>query len=72
MKQIPAETLSLTSLLLHILALPSFFLCFILLYQSEWMLDFLGMGRDMVVFNTLILMCIMIGIYCNFCSMLGF
>ena len=65
MKQIPAETLSLTSLLLHILALPSFFLCFILLYQSEWMLDFLGMGRDMVVFNTLILMCIIIGVLCG-------
>ena len=65
MKQIPASTLSLTSLLLHVLALPPFFLCFILLYQSEWMVDFLGMGRDMVVFNTLMLMCIMIAVLCG-------
>lgn len=65
MKQIPASTLSLTSLLLHILTLPAFFLCFVLLYQSEWIVEFLGMGRDMVVFNTLMLMCIMIGVLCG-------
>lgn len=65
MKQIPDSILSLTSLLLHVLTLPAFFLCFILLYQSEWMVDFLGMGRDMVVFNTLILMCIMIAVLCG-------
>lgn len=65
MKQIPASTQSLTSLLLHVLTLPTFFLCFILLYQSEWMVGFLSMGKDMVAFNTLILMCIMIGVLCG-------
>lgn len=65
MKQIPDSQIGLTSLLIHILAIPAFFLCFVLLYQSEWMIDFLGMGKDKVVFNTLILMCIIIGVLCS-------
>lgn len=64
MKQIPNSILSLTSLLMHILAIPAFFLCFILLYRPEWGITFLDMGRQMLVFNILMLMCIMLGILC--------
>lgn len=65
MNRIPSSTLNLTALLLHILAIPAFFLCFVLIYQSEWMTDFLGMGRGMTAFNTVIIMCIMIGVLCG-------
>lgn len=65
MKQVPQATLSLTSLLLHLLVLPAFFLCFVLLYQSDWMIRFLSLGNDKTVFNTLILMCIMEVVLCG-------
>ncbi len=65
MNRIPTTTLNLTALLLHVLAIPAFFLCFVLIYQSEWMVDFLGMGKGMTAFNTVIIMCIMIGVLCG-------
>lgn len=65
MQRIPTTILSLTALFLHLLAIPAFFLCFILLYHSEWMVDFLAMGQDRLVFNTLMLMCIMVGVLCG-------
>ena len=53
-------------MLLHILVIPVFFLCFVLLYQSEWMYDFLsmGLGSDRLVLNVLMLMCILLGVLC--------
>ena len=65
MQQIPSSVLSLTSLLLHILSLPAFFLCFVLLYQSAWMIRFLSIDGSMTTFNTVILMCIMTGVLCG-------
>lgn len=62
--RIPKVLLSLRSLLLHVLAIPAFFLCFILLYRSEWMVDLLDMGQGKMVFNTLMLMCILLGVMC--------
>lgn len=65
MKQVPSSVLGLTSLLLHVLSIPAFFLCFILLYQSRWMTAFLSIDGTKTVFNTLILMCIMIVVLCG-------
>ena len=58
--------LAVPTMLLHILVIPVFFLGFILLYQSEWMVSFLGMGMDStrLVFNVLMLMCILLGVLC--------
>ena len=41
MTKIPASVLSVTSMLLHVIIVPVFFLCFILLYESAWMMRFL-------------------------------
>ena len=66
MTKIPASVLSVPVMLLHILVIPVFFLSFVLIYQSEWMVAFLNMGIDSgrMVFNVLMLMCIMIGVLC--------
>ena len=64
MKKIPNSLLSLTAMFLHVLAVPVYFLGFILVYQSQWMTDFLNSKGYMLVFNTLMLMCIFIGILC--------
>lgn len=64
MNKIPASLLSLTVTLLHILAMPAFFLGFILIYESGWMFEFLNTGPEMTVFNTLMLTSILIGIMC--------
>ena len=58
--------LSVPTMLLHILVIPVFFLSFILLYQSEWMIEFLGMGMDSnrLILNVLMLMCILLGVLC--------
>lgn len=63
MNKIPRSILSVTTLLLHVLAMPVFFLGFILIYQSDWMLRFLNAGLG-VVFNALMLTCILIGVLC--------
>ena len=62
MKKIPSSLLSLTVLLLHTFAMPVFFLSFILIYESSWMMQFLDAGKDMTVFNTLMLTSILIGV----------
>ena len=66
MTKIPDSLLSVPAMLLHIIGLPVFFLSFVLLYQSQWMIDFLsmGIGDNRLVFNALMLMCILIGVLC--------
>lgn len=58
--------LAVPTMLLHILVIPVFFLGFVLLYRSEWMISFLDMGvsAGRLVFNVLMLMCILLGILC--------
>ena len=63
MHKIPASILSAPTLLLHVLAMPVFYLGFILIYRSAWMLAFLDAGLG-AVFNVLMLMCILIGVMC--------
>ena len=63
MHKIPDSILSVTTLLLHVIAIPVFFLGFTLVYQSEWMISFLDAGLG-TVFNVLMLMCILIGVLC--------
>lgn len=60
---VTSSLLSVSALLLHVLAMPVFFLGFILIYQSDWMISFLNTGLG-VVFNVLMLMCILIGVMC--------
>lgn len=60
MTKIPDSLLSITSILMHILIVPVFFLTFVLFYESQWMVDFIGMGGDLLIFNTLMLTAILI------------
>ena len=62
MNKIPASLLSLTTLLIHVLAFPVFFLGFILIYESRWMMEFLTVGDQPATISTLILTCILIGV----------
>lgn len=63
MTKIPTSLLSLSAMLVHVLALPIFFLGFILIYESSWVFQFLRTGDEMsIIFNTLILTCILIAI----------
>lgn len=62
MRRIPSSLLSVATMLLHILAVPVFYLSFILVYESRWIEHFLDANRDMVIFNALMLTCILIGI----------
>ena len=50
-----------TAMMMHILALPVFFLGFVLIYQSQWMTDFLSVAPGPTI-NTLLLTCILIGV----------
>lgn len=63
MAKIPASLLSVVTMMVHILLVPTFFLGFILIYESKWAMDFLSAGNG-EVFNTLMLTCILIGILC--------
>lgn len=63
MTKIPDSILSVSSLLLHIFLVPVFYLCFILFYASEWIMEFYDAGLG-IVFNTLMTMCILIGVLC--------
>lgn len=63
MSKIPSSLLSVPTLLTHILAIPAFFLGFILIYDSQWISAFLDTGLG-IVFNTLILTSILIGVLC--------
>lgn len=62
MNKIPSSLVSLTVLLLHVFAMPVFFLGFILIYESRWIIVFLNTGPEMTVFNTLMLTSILIGV----------
>ena len=64
MAKIPASELSVQALLLHVIVMPAFFLGFILVYDSQWMTAFLSGGHDRVIFNALMLTCILIGVLC--------
>ncbi len=61
MAKIPHSLLSVTTLILHALAMPVFFLGFILIYDSHWMTGFLDAGLG-IVFNVLMLTSILIGV----------
>lgn len=63
MAKIPSSILSVATMLVHILAIPVYYLGYILIYESQWMIDFLRAGKG-EVFNTLMLFCILIGILC--------
>lgn len=62
MSKIPTFLQSWSAMLLHVLALPIFFLAFILFYKSEWMSTFLETGTNKIVFNALMLFSILIGV----------
>ncbi len=61
MHKIPASLLSVTTVLLHIFAIPVFFLGFILIYDSSWIDSFLEAGLG-TIFNTLMLTSILIAV----------
>ena len=52
---------SITALLVHVFAMPVFFLGFILIYNSQWMSTFLNAGLG-TIFNVLMLTSILIGV----------
>ena len=52
---------SITTLLLHVFAMPVFFLGFLLIYDSSWMTRFLDAGLG-TIFNVLMLTSILIGV----------
>ena len=60
MNKIPASLLSVTMMFLHIIAVPVFFLSFILIYKSLWMAQFLNVGQEMMIFNVLMLTSILV------------
>jgi len=60
---VTSSLLTVPAMLLHVLAMPVFFLGFVLVYDSQWMMRFLETGLG-AVFNTLMLMCILIGVLC--------
>ena len=67
MAKIPSSILSVPALLVHVIAIPLFFLGFVLLYDSQWIYEIItagSMDNDQIVFNTLMLMSILIGILC--------
>ena len=65
MIKIPASVISVPAMFLHIIGLPVFFLSFVLLYQSSWLVDFLDMKAGRLILNILMLTCILIGILCS-------
>ena len=61
MTKIPASLISIKTVLIHIFALPVFYLGFILIYGSAWIDRFLDTGLG-IVFNTLMLTSILLGV----------
>lgn len=64
MKKVPRSMLSVSTMLLHVIGIPAYFLGFILTYKCIWMVDFLDAGRGQLIFNTLMLSSILIGVLC--------
>ena len=62
MNKLPTLFGKLSSQLLYILGMPIFFLCFVMLYQPNATTHLLDMGKDMLNFNTTIIMCILLGV----------
>lgn len=62
MDKIPAIFGKLSSQLLYLLGIPAFFLCFMLIYQPALATQLLDMEKDMLSFNTTIIMCILLGV----------
>lgn len=61
---IPHRLLGVPSLLAHVLAIPVFYLFFVLIYQPEWVVNMLDMDADRWIFNLLMVMCIILGVLC--------
>ena len=62
MSKLPSLMTALRSNLVFMLAIPMFCLSFILLYQPTRIVVLLDMGKDMLNFNTTIVMCIVLGV----------
>ena len=62
MNKLPAIFTALRSNLTFILAMPVFWLCFVLLYQPSSIVELLHMGKELLNFNTTIIMCILLGV----------
>ena len=61
---LPRSILSVASLLTHVLAIPACFLISVFIYRSAWMVAYLDMGVGRLTLNTLMLMCIILGVLC--------
>ncbi len=62
MNKLPLIFTTLRSNLTFILAIPAFWLCFVLSYHPTRLLYLLNMGQNMLNFNTTIIMCILLGV----------
>ena len=62
MSKLPSIMTALRSNLVFILAVPLFWLCFVLLYKPAAIVQLLGMGADMLHFNTTIIMCVLLAV----------
>lgn len=62
MNKFPAVFSALRSNLCFVLAIPIFWLCFVLLYQPSNVVELLRMRQDMLSFNATIIMCILLGV----------
>ena len=60
---VTTSLLSISTMLVHIFIVPTFFLGFILVYESQWMVHFLDAGMGYVI-NALLLTVILLGILC--------
>ena len=60
MIKIPASFHSVTATILHIIGIPVFFIGFVLIYESQWMLRYTDIGPGSTI-NTLLLASILIG-----------
>ena len=61
---LPRSILSVASLLAHVLTIPACFLVSVFVYRSAWTVAYLDMGVGRLTLNTLMLMCIIMGILC--------
>lgn len=62
MGKLPSIMVALRTNLVFIIALPLFWLCFVLLYTPSAMVELLGMGEGMLHFNATIIMCILFAV----------
>lgn len=62
MNKLPSIFTSFRSNLTFMIAMPTFWLCFVLLYQPLQLIKLLDMGNSMLNFNATIIMCILLGV----------